>query len=229
MKTMRIRQLLVSSVVMGCAVLAGAAAQASVMTATLTADNHYGLFVGNESGSDLQFIGRNEFGPAGSPGTYNWSLPETYSFNIDIGEYLYVVAWNVEREHSFIGEFTTSFGTVLTNATDWIVTLGGLNPTFYGGIVPVDVQAFIALANAFSTWQAPNFVADQGTSPWGSIAGISEDAKFIWKEVVLLPENLNYQIFRTAVAHTPLPAALPLFATGLLGLAWIRRRQRKRD
>jgi hypothetical protein len=48
-------------------------AEAASITGTLTADNHYGLFTGNEDGSLLNFIGRNEKGPKGSTGGYNWS------------------------------------------------------------------------------------------------------------------------------------------------------------
>ena len=50
--------------------------------ATLTADNYYALFHGTGDGSLVNFVGRNELFPGGSPGTYNWSEAESFSFDI---------------------------------------------------------------------------------------------------------------------------------------------------
>lgn len=58
--------------------------------AVVTADNHYGLYYG--SSGRLHFVGRNEIGFSGNPGTYNWSEAETFLFNLKPDDYLYVVA-----------------------------------------------------------------------------------------------------------------------------------------
>src|SRR5262245_1054996 len=64
------------------------------VTATITADNHYGLYVGQADGSQLTLIGSNEPGLQGNPGAFNWSLPETWHFNVGQGAYLYVLSWD---------------------------------------------------------------------------------------------------------------------------------------
>ncbi len=44
-------------------------AAAATITATLTADNYYAVYLGTGTGQDVRFIGRNELGRSGSPGT----------------------------------------------------------------------------------------------------------------------------------------------------------------
>ena len=64
------------------------AAVATSVTATLTADNHYGLYYGDENGANLTLVGRNEFGDFGGPGDndHNWTFPETWNFNMSDGQ-----------------------------------------------------------------------------------------------------------------------------------------------
>lgn len=103
------------------------------LEATVTADNHYGLYVGNQNGSKLEFIGRNEKGPFHIPDTdppipneicpqgeqppFNWTCPEAFlsdklSPNLiykDGDRFLvdiYAVVWDDEAvESSLLGEF----------------------------------------------------------------------------------------------------------------------------
>ena len=70
-----------SAVVALLAVFAARSAAAISITAHVTADNHYGLYHGLADGSGLTLVGRNEVGIDGSPGEYNWSLPETWTFD----------------------------------------------------------------------------------------------------------------------------------------------------
>ena len=67
------------------AALTVAASNAGAVTidATITADNHYGLYVGGANGTPMTFIGQNESGAGGAPGEFNWSIPESYQFNAD--------------------------------------------------------------------------------------------------------------------------------------------------
>lgn len=95
---------------------------AATLTATLTADNHYALYFGTDS--NLTFVGRNEKGPAGSPGTYNWSLPETFGgLQLSESDRFYVAIWDeniVNGSQALLGQFTTDDGgTLLTNASEW--------------------------------------------------------------------------------------------------------------
>ena len=111
--------------------------QADPVTAVLTADNHYGLYHGSGDGSVLTFVGRNEFGFAGSPGAFNWSLPETFPFNAT-GDYLYVVAWDDGGPQMWTGDFTFPASNVVSNTTDWEWVAGsGANP-MTGGAVPCE-------------------------------------------------------------------------------------------
>ena len=69
------------------------AALALSMTANITADNHYAFYLGTGN-SITNYIGQNELGDSGNPGTYNWSQPETFTFTINPGDYIYVAGWS---------------------------------------------------------------------------------------------------------------------------------------
>ncbi len=86
------------------------ASAATPVTAHVTADNHYGVYTADNSGGGLTFHGRNEAGWNGSPGLYNWSIAETLSFSIDIGEYVYIAAWDNQQVGGVLGEFSTFIG-----------------------------------------------------------------------------------------------------------------------
>src|SRR5262245_64070490 len=76
------------------------------VTATLTADNHYALYAGQADGSQLTLLGTNELGPGGAPGAFNWSLPETWTFSVGEGDYIYVLAWDDGGAQMWTGQFT---------------------------------------------------------------------------------------------------------------------------
>ena len=170
------------------------------MTGHLTADNHYGLFIGNDNGSDLNFIGRNEYGPSGNPGTYNWSIKEEWNFYLDDDDYIYVVVWDdANVDESWIGEFILDSGETLLSVEDsWeYIIASGSNPGDYGEVPSnSELQSEISSAN----WQSVNSRGDNGMIPWGTIAGISSDADFL---NTTTPSNGNYTIFRTKFAVKP--------------------------
>ncbi len=192
--------------------------------ATLTADNHYGLFFGGES--DITFVGRNEIGPRGAPGTYNWSIAENFAFDLDIGDYIYVAAWSDDRvAQGLIGQFVAGSNVILTNTLDWEVCLTGNDLDDYA-LVPslAEIKAEISSA----TWSPITNTISYGDGPWGFIDGISNEAQWIWGSA-LLPGSAygEYQIFRTQVTHAPEPATMVLFGSGLIGLATLRKRFKK--
>ena len=212
--------------------LFSAHAQAFEIDATVTADNHYGLYVGNADGSALTLIGRNEYGSAGSTGGYNWQVPENYNFALGTDQYVYVVAWDDGGPQSWIGEFGLDNGNwIYSNRTDWVAIAGsGPNPGTNGELPSLAVLAQDILG---ATWQAPGAGVANGASPWGSIAGISGAAEFIWQDTLAAsaPSDSTYTIYRTVSsanpgtsAPVPVPAPLALLLVGALPL--LRRRVR---
>ncbi len=172
----------------------------SNITGHLTADNHYGLFTGNDNGSDLTFVGRNEYGPDGNPGEFNWSIGEEWNFFLDDDDYIYIVAWDdANIDESWIGQFILNSGeTLLSVEGSWeYIIASGSNPGDYGEVPSnSELQSEISSAN----WQSVNSRGDNGMSPWGTIAGISSDADFL---NTTTPSNGNYTIFRTKFAVKP--------------------------
>lgn len=227
--TLSLKGLLVKTVVSAGLVVVGAtSAFAASISATLTADNHYALFSGNNDGSLLNFVGRNEFGPSGSSGGYNWSHPETWNFNVNANDYLYVVAWDDARvDEAWLGQFNIAGETVLTGSDDWSFITGGTNPGDYGNVPGnAELQSFISTGNWIGTISRGN----NGMQPWGTIAGISTDAQWL---NTTTPSNGHYTIFRTKapaedLANVPEPSSLlGLLVIGALGTGSVLKRQHK--
>lgn len=199
------------------------ASATTTMTATVTADNHYALYVGNADGSDLTYIGRNEDGVYGNPGEYNWSLPETYSgVSVTTGNYAYVLAWNDGGAQSLIGEFALSDGTtIVTNATDWEYSI----LSTVGSSLP-DVSSIMSMLGSAS-WSSVAASAANGSGPWGTISGISSAAQFIWSDTLGTSSTSDgyYVVFRTELSPVPIPGAVWLFGSGLVGLIGFRKKR----
>ncbi len=192
-------------------------------TATVTADNHYGFFSGDKDGKSLNFLGRNELGSKGSTGAYNWSNPETWNFNVDSKEHLYVVVWDDQSvDETWLGQFGFSNGATLqSKSTDWeYMTSKNSNPFTRASTVAVADrdQGFLQAGDRFEgnvpkngelaeeilggKWINAINRGDNGkTGPWGKIAGISDKAQFL--ETTTADKgrgtsgNTHYTIFRT--------------------------------
>ncbi|MEM6253430.1 MAG: PEP-CTERM sorting domain-containing protein [Cyanobacteria bacterium P01_D01_bin.156] len=220
--------------------LLGAIASASLLTigtveanaadikATVTADNFYGIFYGNESGSDLNFVGRNELGDKGSSGKYNWSEAETWDFNVNSDDYLYLVTWDDGRvAESWIGEFEIGGKKVLSGADDWEYIVGGENPYLVDkstNLLPGNDELTSLIDGA--TWEDTISIGKNGIKPWNTIAGIEQDAD--WLQTASHTKG-KYTIFRTKVsaeetADIPEPASmLGLLAVGAMATTLKRK------
>lgn len=209
-------------------------AQGSPIVATLTADNHYVLYYGKADGSNLTRVGRNEVGTSGSPGTYNWSLPETWSFGTP--DYLYVAAWDDGGQQGWIGQFQLPSSLLLSNISDWeFYVSANANPGLPGGSGDLNDFA-VSTELAAATWaasiaqSAPNSSAPY---PWGVIAGIDGDARWIWHDTLASSStsDTKYVIFRSGpvdlAGAVPEPTTLAIWGTlGGLGLIAAQRRRR---
>ena len=253
---------------------------AASMTATLTADNHYALFTGNESGTEWNFIGRNEKGARGiaqkdfvynpdgslnstyigngvvsgdvaNGGAYNWSMPETWTYDVKDTDYLYVAVWDdASVNEGWIGEFISDQGVLLSEAENWefIKTITtesnsnwGINPGDNGDTPELaDLSYQVAMANAGenNNWSNAIKKGDNGVRPWGNISDISSEADFLYTTTnannIAGGNNEKYTIFRTKLslgeenivsAKTPEPGFM--LGITIFGLLSLRTKLRK--
>lgn len=187
-------------------------------TATLTVDNHYGLYYGDEK--NVTFVGTNEIGPWGNPGQYNWSCAETFTFDVGLWDYIYVTAWSDDYvAQGFLGQFVSDTGLLLTNTSDWEVHLSWKDLDD-GDIVPSEVVMNQEIAIA--SWSPVTHSRIHGSCPWGKINGISDSASWIWGSELIPGSNYGeFQIFRTQVI--PEHGTFSLLLCGLIGLVIFKK------
>lgn len=209
------------------ALLLSSAAHAVTVSAVITADNHYAVFSTGNTG--VVYHGGNELGAGGAPGTYNWSSPEAFNFVAD-GR-LYIAAWSDDSvAQGLLAQILLDGNSTLHSGdAKWEVYCTGANrgdsaahPT------TTEMDAHILTADTGNLWETPFIGGANGTGAWGTIAGITNDARWMWCNV---PGDANpldggsgfgeMLIFRVDV---PSPGSAALI--GLGGLTLVRRRRR---
>jgi MYXO-CTERM domain-containing protein len=220
-------QMRLMAIVVGGMAATGTAANAEFVMGTITADNHYALYT--STGGLFSYHGGNETGAGGAPGQYNWSQAESYQFLA--GDYLYVAAWSDDAvAQGVLAEFhSDTLGTLLSGDSRWEVYGTGLDRGD-GDAHPdaLEIGNHVAFADANLLWEEIFAGATNGVQPWGHIAGVTDDAQWMWKSVFGDDDPTQggsgageMLIFRTQTS-VPAPASLALLALG--GILGRRRR-----
>lgn len=211
----------------------GPALPGGLITATATASQHYALYTA--TGGAVSLIGGNELGPAGAPGTFSWSVAESFSFTP--GDTLYVVAWGGgSASQGLLAQFESAAGTFRTGDAGWLVyqtdaPMGDGSPW----PSPAQVAAWAAGADAGGAWKAP-YVGPRNvgsTDPWGKIDGIHTHARWTWapladggNPLTAAGAGAHAVVFRYALAVPSGGTASALALGGCVGLWGWRRRAR---
>jgi hypothetical protein len=203
-------------------------AAAQSFSAQVTADNHYQLYVGDTAGTQLTLVGQNESGSTGSPGTYNWSQPESWNFQLSLGQRIYVVAWDAGGQGGWLGQFGSVAGTLFSQPSSWrYATSSAANPGDSQPNLLPTLLLDIASASSGGSWQAnPTSAGANGAGPWGTIAGIGASAEWL-----KIPSDFGpVTIFRSEFVGVPeahgVSAAI---AAVSLGASVAVRRLRRRN
>ncbi len=207
------------NIAVGLMLASAAAAQADV-TSVFTADNHYALYT--DLGGVMTHVGGGELGAGGAPGQYNWSQPETIAF--DAGRHVYIAAWSDDSSaQGLIGTLQTAGGAIHSGDARWEVFTTGIDLDSNSPAPTAnEIAAQVSLATSGELWTTPFVGASNGSAPqpWGQIAGIDDEANWMWSAPEGVDNPLNpganhgeYLIFRTVV---PTPASAALIGCALL-------------
>jgi hypothetical protein len=207
---------------------ASGAASGQTISATITADNHYAFYVSDDNGN-FTYIGGNELGSGGSPGNYNWSLPEVWNI-ASAPTHLYIAAWSDNRSaQGLLAQISFGDETYHSGDAAWRV-YHSFNDLGDGSAHPTagTVANWVSLADTGNAWETP-FVGGQNGSygPWGMVPGITTDARWMWAGNPGLNDpmltGLGYG--ETLVFGIAIPTPGAAAVIGLGGLLAFRRRR----
>jgi hypothetical protein len=172
-----------------------------------------------------KFLG---FLSGGSSASLNLSGLGSYS-SINISFDLYVMNSMDGSQPSFGPDFfrldldaTTLLNETFANNTGWVQTYGP-NATDPGG-TGSSASGTLGYSNGFGPDWTYSLSFNPSISSSTAVLAFLGNSTQAWSDEGFGIDN----ILVTAVATTPIPAALPLFASALGAMGWIARRQRKK-
>lgn len=191
----------------GCFLLGmGRLSEATTLTANISMDNGYQIFLATEEAVVGDLFGAHN----------NWYTTYTDTATLLAGTnyFLHVYGYDQGGIAGFLGQFSLSgtdhrfandLTTLLTNTVDW-----SGNNTGWGDVM----GSLTALGT-------------NGVSPWGTRPGIDAAATWIWAGDANANNAAYFStvIYATAAAPVPEPGTFLLVGGGLLGLAFCRRRK----
>lgn len=191
----------------------GLAMGGTTLTANLTADDNFSLYVATDDSALGTLVGTGT-------GTYipeSWRQCFTFTYDLTPGvtNYVHVVAWDLYGvKAAFLGDFSLNdsqfrfvYGaqSLVTDQAHWLISNDGFGQNYY----------------------TPDAIQTNGAGePWAHfVPGISGDAYWIWSNQ---GDDLTIRYFSTAIVPNviPAPGALILGGIGAGFVGWLRRRKK---
>jgi len=154
-------------------------ASADVLNISITADNHYALYT--STAGLFTYHGGNELGSGGSPGDYNWSMPESYTFQS--GDRVFIAAWSDDSvaQGVLAQVFNQSEQSLHSGNPAWEVYRTGMNRGD-GDPHPAleEIAGHVLVADTLNLWEVPFVGEENGVGPWGTVPNIVSNARWMW-------------------------------------------------
>ena len=210
-------------VIVALACLSIAAASATTISGSLTADNAFFAYISTDNSTLGTLVASGN------------SWPTTFTINAaaltpGVTNYLQIEVINYGAQGGFIGDFTLSdTGFHFANGTQSLST----DTTDWSGIYNSSNNMVVAQPWVQPTAGVVSFGAN-GVGPWGTRPGISATADWIWpNDANSLPNGsacanctVDFSTVITPGSVVPEPASLLIFGSGALAVAGMLRRKR---
>lgn len=181
---------------------------ASILSGSLNVDNTHTTYISTDNS-----IAGNQIATGN-----DWTITDTFSdISLVQGQdyFLHTHAFDLDDSAGFLGDFSLA-------GSDHVFVNGAT------GITTNDIDWLVSTSGWGSYVTATSF-GQNGVSPWGTIVGVDNNATWIWSAD---NENDNETYFSLAIVSTtpsavPVPAAVWLFGSGLIGLIGMRKNKSK--
>lgn len=149
------------------------------IAAKITADDIYSLYHGNST--KITNVGHDTL----------WTGAEVYNFSAMSTDFIYIAAVNVKEQQGVLAEFLAKDRLVTTGGSEWQVYFTDV-PVTELSLDTATVLSQIQRADEGNKWQGTVVGGANGVSPWGTIAGISNSTKWMWKNVGTCSLNATF-------------------------------------